>query len=99
MKRIRLSRQARADLDDIWLYVARDRGPETADAVIDAITERFLLIAQMPRAGCRRDELAPGLRSFPADQHVIYYTRRPSGVVILRVLHGGRDAPTVFSRS
>jgi len=99
MRRIRLSREAQADLDEIWLYVARTRDPKAADAVIDAITERLLLLARMPQAGRRRDELLPGVRSFPVRDHVIYYTRRESALVILRVLHAARDAVRQFDKS
>ncbi len=99
MRRIRLSREARADLDEIWLYVAHASGRATADTVIDTITDRFLPIARMPQAGRRRDELLAGVRSFPVGDYVIYYTRRESAIAILRVLHGARDAAKQFDPS
>lgn len=99
MRRFRLTAEARSDLDEIWLYVAQSGSPGTADGVIDGITEAFLLIARMPEAGRRRDDLLPGVRSFPMRQHVIYYTRRESTVVVLRVLHGARDTARIFGQS
>jgi toxin ParE1/3/4 len=47
--------------------------------------------------GRRRDELAPGLRSFPAGRYVIFYLPLTDGVDIVRVLHGSRDIETVFA--
>ncbi|MBZ5621281.1 MAG: type II toxin-antitoxin system RelE/ParE family toxin [Acidobacteriia bacterium] len=63
----RLLPEAEAELDEIWLYVARGSGSvEIANRVIDTITERFWLLAKYPQIGRRRDhELLPGLRSFP----------------------------------
>ena len=41
----RLSALAEQDLDEIWSYVAEDASSETADRLIDAIVERFELLA------------------------------------------------------
>jgi plasmid stabilization system protein ParE len=47
MSQYRLSDAARADLDDIWLYIAEDK-PEAADRFIRAIVSRFPKLAAMP---------------------------------------------------
>lgn len=91
MKRFRLSTLAEADLEEIWLYVARDRTIEIANRLIDEIMDRILLVARHPRAGRLRDELAPGLRSFPVRDHVIYYRPEQGHLLIARILHGSRD--------
>jgi toxin ParE1/3/4 len=63
-----------------------------ADRFVDAITERFVLLAGMPDMGRSRNEIEPGLRSFPVGDYLIYYRRRPrGGIVISRVIHGKRD--------
>ena len=50
--------QAETDLDDIWLYVARESGSmDVATRLIDAITGRFLLLATLDDA---RASLARG---------------------------------------
>jgi plasmid stabilization system protein ParE len=42
----RIAARAEADLDDIWLYVAKESGSmDVADRLIDSITERFLFLA------------------------------------------------------
>lgn len=46
MKPFRLSRLAEADLEEIWLYVARDRSIEIANRLIDEIMDRILLVAR-----------------------------------------------------
>jgi hypothetical protein len=45
----RLLPEAEAELDDIWLYVARESGSiEIANRLIDVITRRFCLLGQNP---------------------------------------------------
>ena len=71
----RLALTAEADLDGIWLYVAKKSGSmKIADGLIDSITERFYLLSRYPHIGRRRDrDLRPGLRSFFAGEFVILY--------------------------
>jgi len=88
----RLAPEAEADLDEIWLYTARQSGSlETADRLIDSITQRFWILAQFPFSGRRRDNLRADLRSFPIGQFVIFYRLDDGDVLILRVLRGSRD--------
>ncbi len=88
----RLAPQARAQLDHIWNYIASESGSvAAADRVIDAITERFYLLAQFPHMGHARDDLRSGLRSLPVGQYVIIYTIDDEDVHILYVFHGRQD--------
>jgi toxin ParE1/3/4 len=89
----RLLPEAEAELDDIWLYIARESGSiEIANRLIDAITERFWLLAQYPQIGRRRDhDLRPGMRSFPVGEYVITYRVEGDDVLILHVMRGSRD--------
>jgi len=53
----RLVQEAEADLDDIWLYIAKESGSiDVADRVVDSLTERFGLLARYPYIGRSRDE-------------------------------------------
>jgi toxin ParE1/3/4 len=92
MKRYRLMRPAKADLDEIWSWCTQDAGFETADRLIQSLADSFLTLASMPSAGRKRDDLKAGMRSFPSSSYIIYYTKPPRGrVQILRVIHGRRD--------
>lgn len=86
-----------AELDDIWWYIATKSGNvETADRVIDSITDRFLLLARYPFLGRRRDhDLRAGLRSFVAGEYVIIY-RPEDDVKILHVVRGSRNLEALF---
>jgi len=86
----RLSLVAELDLAEIWSYVAEDAGPTTADRLLDAIFDRFELLAEQPKMGRLRPEFGSGVRSFTVENHVIYY-RHNGDIQIARVLHGRRD--------
>ena len=82
-----------AELDDIWVYVARASDSiEIANRLIDTIAERIFLLGQFPQMGRRRDhDLRPGLRSFPVGEYVIIYRVEDADAVILHVMRGSRD--------
>jgi toxin ParE1/3/4 len=94
----RLSALAEQDLDKMWSYVAEDASPTTADRLIDAIIDRFELLAEQPRMGRLRPEFGPGVRSFTLENYVIYY-RHEGDVLIARILHGRRDQIAAWSES
>jgi len=79
MRRYRLSRPAKADLDRIWLRIARNANIEKADRFIDSITGRFPMLSAMPEAGRVSAEIEPGLRRFPVGNYLIYYRRASRG--------------------
>jgi len=92
----RLSRPARRDLADIWLYIAEDN-PEAADTLIDRLYEKFMLLGAMPNAGRDRSDLVPDLRSLPVADYLIFYRVTGGGVEIVRVIHGARDMKPLLS--
>ncbi len=103
MSEFRLSPDAEAELDGIWIHIARESGSvDTATRVLESITERFWLLARYPHMGRRRDDdLRPGLRSFTADEYVIIHSIIHSVieddvVLILHVVHGSRDIVALF---
>jgi toxin ParE1/3/4 len=88
---------AEADLDEIWLFIATD-SVERADKFIDKLTERFVTLARLPRAGRSRSEIKKGLRSFSFRNYVIFYSLAGDDVIIERVLHGSRDVEAAFRK-
>ena len=84
------------DLIEIWDYIAED-SETRADAFIDAIDRKFLVLSERPNMGRPRDELAEGLRSFPIGRYVIFYRPILDGVEIVRVLHGARDLDVILN--
>lgn len=92
MGKIRVSPEARAELESIWLYIARESGStDIATRVTDSIAQRFWLLSRHSNLGRRRDDLRPGLRSLTAGDYVILYRIEKDTVVILHIFHGSRD--------
>ena len=96
--RLAISPRAQADLDDIWIFIASESGSaDSADRVLDSIAGTLNVLRRSPYAGRSRDQdLRPGLRSFPAGNHVIFYQIESGDVQVLRVLHGSRDIKAIF---
>ncbi len=88
--RPRKSPQAELDLTTIWNFIAND-GIKAADALLERIDEAFDMLAQMPRAGRARNDLALNLRSFPVGSYVVYYVPVSDGIEVIRVMSGWRD--------
>lgn len=95
MLRIRKSPVAEDDLDEIWWYIAQDN-PGNADKFIDEIEASCLKLAQFASMGRNRDELHPGLQSFPVGKYLIFYMPIHDGIEIVRVLHGMMDIDALF---
>jgi toxin ParE1/3/4 len=88
----RLAPGAEIELDEIWLWTAKESGSvDIADRLIDSITERFFLLARFPHMGRPRDDLRPGLRSFPIGRYVIVYRTESDDVLILHIVAAARD--------
>ena len=91
MKRYIVSADARADLDEIWDYIASRSSAETASTFLWRLRESFASLAQSPSAGVAVPSLGENsVRKFPVGNYLIYYRPMRGKVMIWRVLHGKR---------
>ena len=95
MPSVRRSSRAELDLIEIWSYIAKD-DPRAADSQLDRINSACQLLAENPEGGPRREDLARGLRFYPVQNYLIFYTVSEAGIIVARVLHGARDYPQEF---
>ena len=84
------TRLADQDLTEIWHYIALG-SPGRADRFLDTISQKIERISRSPRIGHARDELTPGLRSFPVGEYLIFYRIQRGRIEVIRVLSGYRD--------
>jgi toxin ParE1/3/4 len=96
LPRVIRSSLAKSDLIEIWFFIAKD-SPDAADRFLALISEKCELIATSPEMGRRRDELAPGLRSFPVGRYLIFYRPIEDGIEVARVLSAYRDTGAFFN--
>ena len=92
---VRRSALAEQDYRDIWRYIAADN-VDAADRLLLRIDSKLELYSENPRMGTSRDSMAPGLRSFPVGNYVVFYRIVPEVIELVRVLHGARDLRRLF---
>ena len=95
MTRILRREAAKSDLKEIWKYIASD-STERANDFLRALNDKMDTLAKNPLMGRERDEVMPGLRSFPFKRYVIFYQPLQDGIDVVRVLHGARDLESLF---
>lgn len=98
MPKIFKSLRAKADLIEIWDYIAED-SESRADAFVVKIHEKFLALSERPGIGRAREELGEGIRSFPIGRYIIFYHAVSEGIEVVRVLHASRDLEAIFDES
>lgn len=96
MTEVKRTAQAEEDLIDIWAYIAQDN-ISAADRFLDRIEDKFFLLAEQPRLGPRRPDIAPELRYFPVGSYLILYCEITAGIEIVRIVHGARRLTSLFS--
>jgi toxin ParE1/3/4 len=88
--RVHERRQARADLDRIWTYIAANN-TKAADAMLERIRSVYKMLVQNPLAGRRRPEFGRNLRSFSFDNYLVFYIPQSGTIDIVPVMHGRQD--------
>jgi toxin ParE1/3/4 len=96
-RRIVFAPEARADLRNLYLFIAERSGAERAIGYVQRIEASCLGLADFPTRGTKRDDLWPGLRVMGFERRVtIAFIVQPDDVTILRILYGGRDIEAAF---
>lgn len=90
-RRIQYTRRADGDILDIGAYTSERWGESRQDEYLAQLKEGFDLLSMTPLLGRARDELQPGLRSFPIGGHLVFYLVTDDTIVVVRVLHARRD--------
>ncbi len=102
-RRIIKSDLALNDLEEQAEYI-RLRSPKAALRFLDAAEALFRQLASMPGMGERFEAVNPlfdDLRCVPIPKfpsQVVYYKPLRDGIVVIRVLHGARDADRIFGQ-
>ena len=91
MPRSRLSSRAESDLSEIADYTIETFGIEQARCYMDGLEACFQTLADKSLDGHSADGLAPRLRRFRHQSHMVFYIPDEEGVFIVRVLHQSMD--------
>jgi toxin ParE1/3/4 len=93
MSEFRLTPAARRDLEGIWRYTLQQWGVEQANRYVDALTDTFQVLADLPKSAPACDHIRAGYRHRGIERHVVYFKIAPYGIAVVRVLHERMDAP------
>ena len=92
-----LACSAIADLDEVWIYTARNQNIEAAERLVNLLMNRFTTIASHPGVGRRLVDLGENIRSLVAGNYRLYYRKERKGIVrVLYVRHAARDETKLF---
>jgi toxin ParE1/3/4 len=97
--RYRVSEVAERDLEEIFVYWAERANVDIADRLIDGIAERFWPLGEYPDAGRSCEDIAAGVKCFPAGRYLIYYRKSRQGTEILHIFHGARDQKRAIKKA
>ena len=82
----KLSNEAKADLDRIWLRGLREYGLEQADKYYNALFNRFAELADNPYLYQAVDDIRQGYRRSPCGVNTIYYRIKGEMVEIMNII-------------
>ena len=77
---------------DIWEIADRIAADKVSAAVklLGEFDKALGRLADFPGMGPRRDDVKPGVRTFPVGNYILYYPLVKGGIELLRVIHGAR---------
>jgi toxin ParE1/3/4 len=81
------------------MSIATKASEEIASRFIAAIEAAFEPARYFPFAAPAREQFGHGLRVTFHGAYAIYYRPLPDAIVIVRVLHGARDAAAISSQA
>ncbi len=92
-----LSSEADRDIEEIFDYTVAEHGLAKAVDYVDNFDPLFTRLIENPQLGRDRREILEGLRSISQESHIVFYRILKDRIRVVRVLHGSRDLPTLFS--
>jgi|EndMetStandDraft_7_1072992.scaffolds.fasta_scaffold1003291_2 toxin ParE1/3/4 len=97
---IERSLNARRDVKQLALWIARESGDARATAVTDRLEIAFELLARRPQLGRVRFDFKGNPRSFSITPWVIVYEvlEDGSGIHLLRILDSRRDVAALMGK-
>jgi toxin ParE1/3/4 len=98
--RVFFSPEARADLLELYDYIAERSGEDRAFRYVERIEHWVHGLERFPERGTRRDDIRPGLRVAGFERRAsIAFEVQGDTVTILRILYAGRDLETTALHS
>lgn len=92
MARFEYAQSAIDDVDSILAYTKNTWGEEQAETYFDGLEKQAQLLADRPALGKFYEPYKDkGLRVFPYEKHLIYYSEVSFGVILMHITHETMD--------
>lgn len=89
--------EAKAQLNSLYEYLAREASLDIATRYIDAVMARIAGLTDFSHRGTSRGDIRPGLRTIPFRRRLtIAYAVRPQEVRIIGIARAGQDLKVVL---
>ena len=100
-KKLEYSRKAVEDLTSIWRYTVKTWSEKQADEYYNKLISACNLLLSKPVVMSKKyDEIMPDLYGLHCGHHIIFYTIRPQGnILIVRILHERMDFKRHFPQT
>ncbi|MEX0975712.1 MAG: type II toxin-antitoxin system RelE/ParE family toxin [Woeseia sp.] len=92
----RLTPRAYDDLRNIARYTRQQWGEGQRERYMRALDDRFHWLAEHPRSGKHRPDIAESYHCFPLGSHLIFYLIGADAIDIIGVPHKHMDVPSYF---
>lgn len=97
MRELVFSPSARADLEEIFWFIASDN-PHRARTYVAEIEQACANLCRMPEMGRKRPDLRPNLRILPLWRRIIVaYEPSDIRIDVLRIFSAGQDYEAIMS--
>ena len=96
MSEFSITPRARDDLKNIGRYTERQWGRSQRNSYLEDFEKRFRWLAENPRLGKHRVDIAEGYYSYPQGQHVIFHLISPGCIEIIGIPHKEMDILSYF---
>lgn len=90
-KRYTYSKRAERDLIDIYLTTAKEWGSAQADKYDAGLEKTVKLLTDSSTLGRNIDHIKVGCHRFEYERHIIFYRKRETDILIIRILHDRMD--------
>ena len=86
-----ISKEAIADLDEIWFYTVEQWSVEQANRYYELIFQEIDYICKSPHSGKSLNDIRKGYRVSKVKSHLIFYKVVNEAIEIIRILHQMMD--------
>ena len=91
-RRLIVTPEAKAQLNGLYEYLAREASLDIATRYIDAVMARIAGLKDFPNRGTTRGDIRPGLRTIPFRRRLtIAYAVTPEEVRIIGIARAGQE--------